>query len=562
MRQALAEGYRGRLTARGAALAVALLVFVVYFPSLRNGFVSWDDDIYVTHNPRLRHLTLSSLLGTFSSLHASGNWHPLTELSHAADYAVWDMRPFGHHLTSILIHGLNAGLVVLLACALARARERSPEPSERTVVAGIAAGLLWGLHPLRVESAAWVSERKDVLCAAFYLASLLCYLRYARVVAETDSAAAHPDGRRDYLGALACFLLALMSKPMAVSLPFVLLVIDVYPLERTRHARKWRLVGEKLPFLALALGSAIVALIAQRAEGGFRAMQGLRLATRALVAMRSTVLYLGKTLWPAELLPLYAYPQKVSFTSWKFALPILSLVLLVAASVWLAKRNRAFLAVLACYLVALLPVIGIVQVGPQSMADRYTYLPAVPLSLLAGAGFAALWKMAATMPSRWQTSGLVLVMALVPGVLSLLSIRQMDVWRNGETLWSQVIRYEPWNTEAHNNRASFYYEHGDLTDALADYDAALRFAPPVSPAHAAKRRSAYFNDRAITYVRLGRLAEAVNDESAAIRLRPDRADYYMNRGNMYRGMGKTDAAAADWRRARALRASAGPGSPH
>jgi tetratricopeptide (TPR) repeat protein len=157
--------------------------------------------------------------------------------------------------------------------------------------------------------------------------------------------------------------------------------------------------------------------------------------------------------------------------------------------------------------------------------------------------------------SRWQATALVLALAAVPGVLSWLSIRQMAVWHDSETLWSQVIRHEPWNTEAYNNRASYYFDQGDYQNALADYDAALSFSPPVGAGHAAKRRAAYFNDRAITYVRLGRLAEALADASEAIRLRPDDADYYQNRSNMYRRLGKADAAAADWQQAQTLRAS-------
>jgi len=549
MSQTEGEGNDRRLSVRGAALSVALLVFLVYCPVLRNGFVGWDDDIYVYQNPRLHHLSLPALLRAFTSIHPSGNWHPLTELSHAADCALWGMNAKGHHLTSLLLHGLNAGLVVALAFALARAR--SAERHARTIVAAIAAGLLWGLHPLRVESAAWVSERKDLLCASFYLGALLCYLRYAR---EIGGEPAHK--KRFYLGALTCFLLALLSKPMAVSLPLVLVILDAYPMERFRRGRPWRLLTEKLPFLVLAAASAFITLKAQRAGGAFRALHGLPLGTRLLVAARATVSYLGKTLWPSELLPLYSYPQNVSWVSWRFGAPLLVLALLGAACVWLARRNRAWLATLLCYLLALLPAVGIVQVGPQAMADRYTYLPAVALSILAGAGFGILWERAAALPSRWQSPPLVLAMALAPGILASLSIRQMAVWHDSETLWTQVIRYEPWNTEAYNNRASFYFDQGDYASALTDYNAALSFAPQVTPAHATKRRSAYFNDRAITYVRLEKMTEAIADASEAIRLRPDHADYYQNRSNMYRRLGMTEKAAADWRQAQALRAVA------
>ena len=550
MSQTEGEGNDRRLSVRGAALSVALLVFLVYCPVLRNGFVGWDDDIYVYQNPRLHHLSLPALLRAFTSIHPSGNWHPLTELSHAADCALWGMNAKGHHLTSLLLHGLNAGLVVALAFALARAR--SAERHARTMVAAVATGLLWGLHPLRVESAAWVSERKDVLCASFYLAGLLYYLRYAQ---EIGGAPARK--KRFYLGALACFLLALLSKPMAVSLPFVLLILDAYPLARLGRVRLGRLLVEKLPFLALAAASAVITLKAQRAGGAFRAMLGVPLGTKVLVATRATVSYLGKTLWPSKLLPLYSYPQNVSWASWRFGVPLLALALLVVACVWLARRNRALLATLLCYLLALLPVIGIVQIGPQSMADRYTYLPAIALSILAGAGFGKLWEKAATLPSRWQSAAVVLAMALVPGVLASLTMRQMAVWHDSETLWTQVIRYEPWNAEAYNNRASFYFDQGDYPSALSDYSAALSFSPQVAPAHQTKRRSAYLNDRAITYVRLGKMTEAIADASEAIRLRPSHADYYQNRSNMYRRLGMAEAAAADGVQAQTLRSGAG-----
>jgi hypothetical protein len=551
------EGNDERRSVRGAALSVALLVFLVYCPVLRNGFVAWDDDIYIYQNPRLRNPTLTSALGAFSSFHASGNWHPLTELSHAADCAIWGMHPLGHHLTSILLHGLNAGLVVVLACALARSRTRLAERSARTIVAGIAAGLLWGLHPLRVESAAWVSERKDLLCASFYLAGLLCYLRYAATAGEDSGGTARPSRKRFYVGALACLALALLSKPMAVSFPFVLLVLDAYPLARLGRVRLGRLLAEKLPFIALASASAIVTLKAQRASGAFRALHGLPLTTKLLVAIRATVGYLGKTLWPSQLLPFYSYPQEVSWASWRFAMPVVVLALLLTTAVWLARRNRTPLVAFSCYLLALLPVVGIVQVGPQAMADRYTYLPTVALSILLGAAFATLWEKAAAMPARGQAAALVLALTLAPGILSWLSIRQMAVWHDGETLWTQVIRYEPWNTEAYNNRASYYFDHGDYPRALADYDAALSFAPPVTAAHATKRRSAYFNDRAITYVSLGKITEAVADASEAIRLRPDYADYYLNRSKMYLRLGMSDAAAADWQQAQAIRTRVG-----
>jgi tetratricopeptide (TPR) repeat protein len=550
------EKSSGRSAVRLAAAAVALLVCLVYLPVLGNGFVNWDDDVYVSRNPLVTAGDLSALPGAFTSLHASGNWHPLTTLSHKADHAIWGLWPVGHHLTSILLHGLDAGLVVLLACALLGARARSLVGHEvsrpGTLVTGIAAGLVWGLHPLRVESVAWVSERKDVLCALFYLLGVLGYLRYG-VTAKASENTAHAFKDRFYLGAVACLALALLSKPMAMSLPLVLLVLDAYPLGRMRRNNIGRVLLEKLPFVFLALASALVALHAQRMAGAMRALAGFPLQSRLLVAVQSTVGYLGKTLWPSHLRALYSYPREVSLTSWQFAVPLLALVLILVVCARLAHRHGAPAAAMAGYLAMLLPVAGIVQVGPQAMADRYTYLPGVALSLLAGAALGSLWEAAASSPRRWPTAMASLLMFLAFAGMSWLSIRQMAVWRDGESLWSQVLVHEPWNTEAHNSRASFYYERGEFDKALADYSGALGFSAAPNPAHATKRRAAILNDRAVTYVQMGRLLEAVADESEAIRLRPGSADYHSNRAKMFQRMGRADEAAADSEQAQALR---------
>ncbi len=523
------EKTEGQTPVRLGALAVGFLVVLLYLPALGNGFVNWDDDVYVTSNPQVRSIAPSSLLRAFTHIHAaSGNWHPLTMVSHAADYAIWGLRPFGHHLTSILLHGFNAALVVLLAVRLLRARGRA-RSRQGMLVAGLVAGLLFGLHPLHVESVAWVSERKDLLAALFYLLGVLSYMRYAEHAAGVVGLG--KDQR--YLTTLLCFVLALLSKPMALSFPFVLLIIDWYPLDRLKSAGVRRILVEKIPFLLLDLGLAAVTVLAQRASGAFRPLAEATLGTRALVATRAAAFYLAKTVLPTGLLPFYSYPAHASFWSWEFGVPVAVMTAAVLGCLATAKKHPVSAAVLACYGVVLLPVLGIVQIGPQAMADRYTYLPSVSLVALVGAGAGFLWDRHAVDSHRWKRVIAATAALLLLGLLSWQSVRQMGVWRNSETLWSRVLRYEPWNTEAHNNRASYYYDRGEYEKALADYDAALSVQPLLGSAHATKRRSAYFNDRAITYVRLGRYAEALADESEAIGLRPTDASYYFNRGNIH-----------------------------
>jgi protein O-mannosyl-transferase len=555
MRQKSTEGNDQRRSPRFAAAFVALLVLLAFFPTLRNGFVNWDDDIYVYRNPQTSDPGVTAFERAFTTIHASGNWHPLTILSHALDSAVWSMRPMGHHLTSIVLHAMNAGLVVLLICALARARILSsarekgrPGPS---LLVGIVAGLSWGLHPLRVESVAWVSERKDLLCAFFFLLGCLSYLDHAMQSEGAGCEGAAPIITRSYWRALGCGALALLCKPMAVTLPFVLLILDGYPLGRIGRISSWRLFVEKIPFLVLAGASAVVTLVAQKAGGAFRALADVPASTRCLVAARAVVLYLGKLAWPSGLLPFYAYPQNVTWASWRFALPVGVLLLLVVAAFVLARKVPSFSTALLVYLLMLVPVLGLVQVGPQAMADRYTYLPSVAWAALMGAGADWLWLRLRDRP--WPRRGILIGLILAAVALGGLSMRQIAVWRDSETLWTQVIRHDPGNMEAYNNRASFFYDQNDFAKALADYDVALTLRPSVSAAHADKRRAAIFNDRAIAKIRLGRLEDAVSDESEAIRLQPARADYWVNRGNIYQRLGRMDAALLDWQRAKKLR---------
>jgi tetratricopeptide (TPR) repeat protein len=279
-----------------------------------------------------------------------------------------------------------------------------------------------------------------------------------------------------------------------------------------------------------------------------RALDDVPLPTRALVAIQSTTGYLGKTLMPSELRALYGYPREVSLLTWQVALPLLALALLAVAAVGLRHRLKVLPAALAAYLAMLLPVLGIVQVGPQAMAERYTYLPGVAFALLVGASLGNLWERAPHALRRLVTAG---SLALVLG-LSWLSIRQIGVWRDSESLWTQVLAYEPGSTEAHNSRADYYYKRGRYHDALADYTAALASLPAVGPTHALKRRAAFWNDRAVTFVMLGRLPEAIDDQNQAIRLQPTRPDYYLNRARMLRLQGRLDEAMSDLRQARAL----------
>lgn len=495
----------------------------------------------------LDHVTVWS---AFAHPHASGNWHPLAILSHKLDQLLWGRRAAGHHLSSILLHACNAALVVLLGRAVCM--RRLAATSSPVVWAAVAmSALAWAVHPLRVESAVWISERKDVLCASFYLLGLLAYLRHvAGQQGRPTSASA------DYWIVLACQAAALASKPMAVSFPVVLLILDYFPLARRGPA--WRLVVEKLPSFAMSGLAAVLALHAQRASGAYRALSDLSPGMRVMVAVRAGAAYLGKTLWPSPLLPSYSYPRGIPITSPQFLVPAALLLFLLGATLVLARRRPAVLAAFASYVALLLPVLGLVQVGPQAMADRYTYLPSIPLFLLASPVLVKLLAHAQTDPRQ----GLLAAPLLLPLLLwARLTVAQTAVWHDSESLWTHELRYEPSNMEAHNSRATYYFDHGFFAQALADYDAALASPAQVSASHAQKRRAGCLNDRAITYIQLGQWTRALSDFNQAIALMPDESSYYVNRAELLERMARYEAAHDDRERARQLTSGRAPAQP-
>jgi tetratricopeptide (TPR) repeat protein len=523
-------------------LAVALVTLAVYIPALRNGFVNWDDPVYVYENLSIRSIDPEFFSWVLRAV-VSSNWHPLTMVSHAVDYALWGLNPAGHHLTSIILHALNTGLVFVLGVRLAgfarpgpAGSSPDPTPIDRSaVVTGLVAALLFGLHPLHVESVAWVSERKDVLSALFFLLSLLAYLRYA-----TDISSKRPFY---YALCLGLFVLALMSKPMAVTLPVVLLILDYYPLKRDWPLKRTRALKdallEKLPFFALSAASGVVTLWAQR--GAIVTSEKLALASRIAVAVRGYAFYIYKTLVPAKLAPIYPMPLEGEFFNlWFFA----SLTLLIAitafciyTAVYSTKSRRAFLAAWLYYLVTLLPVIGLVQVGVQAVADRYAYLPSIGPFILAGLGAGFLFE-------KWTRARTVViaVMVMVSALLAYGTVRQSRAWKDSLTLWSHGIRLYPDRVPtAYYNRGVAYAEGegegGDLARAIEDYSTAIA----LSPGHT----KAYLN-RGSIYGLQGRYARAIEDFDTAIVLAPGDKEAYYNRGLAHDNRGDIEKALEDY----------------
>jgi hypothetical protein len=438
-----------------AALAVSILTVVVYLPGLNNDFVNLDDHRYIYHNQNIHSFKFTNIAWMFTVFHAS-NWHPLAWISHALDYAVWGLNPTGHHLSSIILHGLNTFLVVIICFLFIDYGKKSKETtflqdnkegfSKTALTGAVLTGLFFGLHPLHVESVAWVSERKDVLCAFFYLLSILMYVQYVK---------SRTQRKKLYSFCILLFTLSLMSKPMAVSFPFVLIILDFYPLQRLsfKHAlTKERLVLlEKVPFVLLSAISSILTIAAQRSGGGLKSLILHPFEDRILVALRALGFYLYKIFWPTGLVPLYPYPLEISFLN---AQVIGSFTLVTAITVicilqW--KTRRVFAATWTYYAVTLFPVLGLIQVGPQAAADRYMYLPSLgPFILVALACVVLYEKVRAKIssPRLIKACGLFLCL-LITCTLSFLTIQQIKIWKNSTILWKTEIEQFPERFQHH-----------------------------------------------------------------------------------------------------------------
>jgi hypothetical protein len=488
------------------AIAVACVTWIVFLPALGGGFLPWDDESNLVTNRAWRGLGWPQLGWMLTTFH-KGHWIPVTWLSFGADYAVWGMEPKGYHLTNVLLHAANAGLVCLLAMRL-----QAPEGARGAarVLGAAAAALFFALHPLRVESVAWVTERRDVLCGFFFLLTVLCYLR-----ATVEESAWRS---RWYWLAVVAFALALGSKSMAASLPVILITLDVYPLGRWQGAWRERLI-EKIPFLLLSLLASAVAMVAVRAGGSVSSLADLGVAQRLAVSAYALVFYPWRTLVPAGLSPLYSLEPGLDPAAPIYLLCVALVVSITAGAVAVRARRPWLLATWAAYVIMLLPVVGIFHNGPQIAADRYTYLPCLPFALLAGQGVALLARRA------WLT-------AAVPGavlcLLSFLTIFQIGVWRDAESLWSRALAVSP-SAIAHSSMGVVLDDSGRSGDAIAQYVLALRMNPRLAHAQ---------NNWGIALARQGKWTEAVQHYEEALRLSPGYAEAHLNLATALQRLGR------------------------
>ncbi len=587
-------------------LIVAACTALAFAPALRNGFVDWDDLDTLAENPFYRGLGWPQLQWMWTTT-LMGQYIPVTWMTLGLDYVLWGMDPVGYHLTSLLLHVANAGLFYLVALRLlALGIADGASANDFSIRLGAAfAALVFGVHPLRVESVAWATERRDVLCGFFWLLATLAYLRYAR--GHTDEPV---DERKWYGISFGCFCLAVLSKSMAVTLPAVLVIIDLYPLRRLgARPRSWlersalRVWLEKLPFFLVSAAGSVIAVLAN--QGNLHSRAELGVVERLAISAYQVVFYLWKTIAPVELAPLYELRSPIVALSWPF---VLSAVVVTATTAFVLLARHRWPAIAAAWfasLVMLGPVSAIFHNGPQIAADRYTYLPTLPWAVLAGAALAIGWR--ASPRAGALVKELCLVgPAVAVAILGVLTFVQTQVWHDAGRLWSHALhvspsfvahynlgvhfdRYAEWSTaidhyrqalriksdpDAHYNLGVDLARQGAWNEAIAQYREVVRIQPQHAAAHynwgiALARQdrldeavahyelalrfkpdfAAAHNNWGAVLARQGRWTDAISHYQEAVRLKPDHAEAHNNWAGALAQLGRWDEAIAHFREA-------------
>src|SRR6266513_2980366 len=511
-------------------LFLTATTWLVFGQTVAHDFVNFDDHVYIYDNPLVTGgLTTSGIVGAFTHPHAR-NWHPLTTISHMLDCQLYGLNARGHHFTNVALHTI----AVLLLFRVLRGTTVALWPS-----ALVAA--LFAIHPLHVESVAWLSERKDVLSAVLFMLTLAAYVRYA---------GAPSIGR--YLIVLMIFALGLMSKPMLVTVPFVFLLLDYWPLRRFDKVERFKpgsgitrslnqrpsfLFLEKTPLLVLSGLSCLVTICAQDQATG--SLEQLPFTWRLSNALVSYIEYARQTFWPARLAVFYPYPNN-PLSIWKVTLASAFLLTVSAIAIFLRKKRPYVLTGWFWYVGMLVPVIGIVQIGEQGHADRYTYLPHIGLFLL------IVWVAADVAAVRQSRSRFAMAAAIVIIVaLACAAFVQTSSWRNSETLWSHALAVTADNDVAHNNLGYLCVDRDELDKAISHFEAAARIRSGKRDAHYDVGSAFVQMNLADALARKGQSDEAMVHYEEAIKLQPYYADAYYNRGNVLLAKGRIDEAIVD-----------------
>ena len=523
----------GRLRNYIPHFAVFAIAFSVFLPTTGNNF-AWDDIRNYVDNPYWRGLSAGNIAWMFSTL-SCDNYFPLTWLSLALDYEIWGLNPMGYHFTNVIIHSLNAVVLFLLAKRVLNMifLQRFQLHLNEISIGAFAAAILFSLHPLRVETVAWISTRADLLCAFFYMLAVFSHLDMKNYGTTAYS-------RFRMLLTFSFFIPALLCRAWAITLPAVLLILDIYPLKRIdMNCRPMRslfaILREKLPFFVFSFFISILAFLGK--SGSMKSIASYGLLERTAQSFYGLGFYLYKTLIPLNLLPLYMQEDASTFSK-PLGIFLISLGLCVTLlAVISASRLPWLSATWFCYAIILSPVLGFFQSGLQIVADRYSYISTIPLFMIAAAGITRLGitrGMSEKYRGMWSFA---LVIAPVIAIFYTgLSVAQMQIWKNCDTLWSYVIEIQPRNFVAYYNRGNFRLSVGDSDSAIKDYDRTI----DIFPLHS----QAYFNRGKIILDR-GNPEKALPDLNRALSINPNFMEAYSNRARAFKLLGRNTESEAD-----------------
>jgi tetratricopeptide (TPR) repeat protein len=498
-------------------IVLILATLAVFWQVNRYDFVNFDDQVYVTENSHIQSgITLDGFRWALNTT-SGGLWHPLTWLSLMFDYQLHGLNAGGYHVTNLILHILSTLLLFWLFNRMTGAIWRS---------AFVAA--FFALHPLRVESVVWIAERKDVLSVFFWMLTLCLYIYYTE----------KPVIKR-YLPVVFFFACGLMSKSMVVTLPMVLILLDYWPLGRwqkvisapvgNRAHLAGRLLGEKAPFILLTIASSIVSFLAQNIQGSFSSAENLPFFTRGTNAIISYAAYLEKTLWPVNLAVFYPYEFQLPL--WKVSISGFIIIAITVVVYNIKKLPFSFVG-WSWYMGTLVPVIGLVQVGRQAMADRYTYLPSIGIAVILAWGVPLLFKREDVRKKILFPAAIVFL-----AIMSVLTWKQCGYWKNSTGLWNHALHVTKDNAIAHNNLGLALFAEGKTEQAMVHYNEAIRLKPDNVLA---------YNNRGTAYNKLGQHQRALEDYTKAIFLQPDHFLAYYNRGNIYNILGQYQRAIEDF----------------
>ena len=505
-------------------ILLVAVTLAAYSPVFRNGFINYDDDAYVTKNPHVKAgLTSVSLAWAFN-VGFAGNWHPLTWMSHMLDYQLYGDKAADHHATSLILHLASTVLLFLIFRRMTGALWKS---------AFVAA--LFALHPLHVESVAWVAERKDVLSTLFWVLAMGAYVLYTE----------RPSIGR-YLAIALLFGLGLMAKPMLVTLPLVLLLLDYWPLDRVR--RGWSLVREKIPLLAMSVGSGIITFIAQHRGGAVASLEEFPTGVRIANALAAYAGYVGKTIVPRHLAIFYPHPGS-SMPVWQVIGSSVFLAGATILAVYYGRKRRYLLVGWLWYVITLIPVIGLVQVGRQAMADRYTYVPLIGIFIIAAMGLTELVgeKRNAGTGDLGATLPRLAALVLIP--LAILAGRQVGYWRNSEVLFQHALDVTKNNYLAHINLGMALGDEGRFDEAISQFQESLKIKSNDDMAH--------FSLGGVLMDK-GELDAAAAEFRTAIKITPTYAMAHYNLGLVFAMQGMRQPAMMEYRKALEINPSMAP----